>query len=240
MGNTKPLFRTATLGGFQKQDVLDYIEAVGQEHAQWTQAQEKAQEELRSERDALQNERDSLSQELEEIRQQQDHLSAQVDTLSAQLADTEQRLQDAEHALSAARDGQAEAELRAEELENRLKKAEPAARAYECVKDRTAGIELEAHHRAMEVEAAAKEQVKAIKADLEHWFHKVQSSYERLRTDVDATLSHAAGELDAVKQQLDQISGELEHRDRELDAMLQSYQTDVAPQLPQPLPLEGE
>ena len=130
--------------------------------------------------------------------------------------------------------------LKAEELEKRLKKAEPLAQAYESVKDRTAGIELEAHHRAMEVEAAAREQVRATKAQLEQWIHKTMAGYDRLRTDVDATISHAAGELERVKEQLAGVSGELEQRDAELEQMLHNYQETLGPKAPEPLPLEEE
>ena len=38
MSSMQPLFRTAALGGFQKQDVLDYIETVGREPHELTES----------------------------------------------------------------------------------------------------------------------------------------------------------------------------------------------------------
>lgn len=233
MGNTQPQFRTTALGGFHKQDVLDYIEASGRDHAHQVEELEKERSEARTELDAIQD-------RLEKAEQERDELARKVEELEKQLAQAEEGRTQAEQALAAERDSRAEAELKAEDLEARLKKAEPAAQAYECVKERTAGIELEAHHRAMEVEAAAKEQVRATKAELEQWIHKTLAGYDRLRTDVDATISHAAGELEQVKEQLAGISGELETRDAELERLLKGYQETLSPKAPEPLPLEEE
>lgn len=65
------------------------------------------------------------------------------------------------------------------------------------MKDRTAGMELEAHCRAEQVEAEAAERVKKMREQVEHWLGRVQNEYDRLRTSMDATLSHAGGELGA-------------------------------------------
>ena len=244
MGNLQPQFRTTALGGFHKQDVLDYVEASGREHARQTEELKKECSEIRADRDALldrleqaEQERDSLNRRVEELESQ---LARQTAELEERLKKAEAQSARAEQDLAAERDGRAEVELKAEELEKRLKKAEPLAQAYESVKDRTAGIELEAHHRAMEVEAAAREQVRATKAQLEQWIHKTMAGYDRLRTDVDATISHAAGELERVKEQLAGVSGELEQRDAELEQMLHNYQETLGPKAPEPLPLEEE
>ena len=228
MGN--PQFRNAALGGFHKQDVLDYIEASGREHAQRLEGLEKERDEARAEGETL---RDRLEHAEEE-------LAGRVSELEGRLKQAEERADGAEQALAAERDSRAEAELKAEELEGRLKKAEPLAQAYESVKERTAGIELEAHHRALEVEAAAREQVRATKAHLEQWIHKTRSEYCRLRTDVDATLGHIVGALDQVKEQLAGVTGTLEGQDAALEGLLRDYQETLSPKAPEPLPLEEE
>ena len=242
MGN--PQFRNAALGGFHKQDVLDYIEASGREHAQRLEGLEKERDEARAEGETLRDrleqteeERDGLAARVKELEEQ---LASRVSELEDRLKQAEERADRAEQALTAERDGRAEAELKAEELEGRLKKAEPLAQAYESVKERTAGIELEAHHRALEVEAAAREQVRATKAQLEQWIHKTRSDYSRLRTDVDATLGHIVGALDQVKEQLAGVTGALEGQDTALEGLLRDYQETLSPKAPEPLPLEEE
>lgn len=242
MGN--PQFRNAALGGFHKQDVLDYIEASGREHAQRLEGLEKERDEARAEGEALrtrleqtEEERDGLAARVREL---EEELAGRTAELEGRLRQAVERADRAEQALAAERDGRAEAELRAEELSGRLKKAEPLAQAYESVKDRTAGIELEAHHRAMEVEAAARKQVRATKAQLEQWFHRTRAEYGRLRTDVDATLGHIAGALDQVKEQLAEMTGTLEGQDTALEGLLRDYQEMLGPKAPDPLPLEEE
>lgn len=82
------------------------------------------------------------------------------------------------------------------------------------MKDRTAGMELEAHCRAEQVEAEAAERVKKMREQVEHWLGRVQNEYDRLRTSMDATLSHAGGELEQVRGMLDGLSAELERQGR--------------------------
>lgn len=226
-------FRTAAFGGFQKQDVLDYIETVSREHAARLESLEK-------ERDEARRSGEELQARLSEAEGARSDLSGQVGTLTDRLAEAERALEEIRAEIARQQDLRAEAELRAEELEQRLKRAEPAAAAYESVKDRTAGIELEAHHRAMEVEAAARAQVKATKVELEQWIHKVRAGYDRLRTDVDATISHASGELERVRGSLEGLSGEFDARDADLESLLKTYQESLGPKAPEPLPLEEE
>lgn len=64
------------------------------------------------------------------------------------------------------------------------------------MKDRTAGIELEAHCRAQAVQAEAEERIRKTRAEVEQWLNRVQGNYGRLRADMDAAVSRACGELD--------------------------------------------
>ena len=226
-------FRTAALGGFHKQDVLDYIEKASREHA-------VRLEELEKERDEALESGARLQEQLDQARQACGVQTEQARTLDSRLAEAESALEQLRAELAQERDDREQAQRQAEELRARLEKAEPAAAAYESVKDRTAGIELEAHHRAMEVEAAAQAQVRAARADLEQWIYQLQAGYERLRTDLDATVAHAAGELERVKGSLEGLTGEFDARDTDLQVLLETYRTSLGPKAPQPLSLEEE
>ena len=153
MSDTELQFRTSTFGGFQKQDVLNYIETSNQEH------------------------RDKL------------------EAVRRELAD-------------------------------------------EKVKDRTAGIELEAHCRAQAVQAEAEERIRKTRAEVEQWLNRVQGNYGRLRADMDAAVSRACGELDQVRQTLEQISGELARQDEGLDKLTKSCCAELTHRAPDPLPLD--
>ena len=110
--------------------------------------------------------------------------------------------------------------------------------ADEKVKDRTAGIELEAHCRAQAVQAEAEERIRKTRAEVEQWLNRVQGNYGRLRADMDAAVSRACGELDQVRQTLEQISGELARQDEGLDKLTKSCCAELTHRAPDPLPLD--
>ena len=132
----------------------------------------------------------------------------------------------------------ADTEAQLKESEEKLAKAGPAAAAYEKVKDRTAGIELEAHCRAQAVQAEAEERIRKTRAEVEQWLNRVQGNYGRLRADMDAAVSRACGELDQVRQTLEHISGELARQDEGLDKLTKSCCAELTHRAPDPLPLD--
>ena len=112
------------------------------------------------------------------------------------------------------------------------------ATAYAELKDRTATIELEAHQRARAIEKAAEERAKKLRVAAEQILYKVQSGYGRLRSDVDATIAHASGELGRADKALENVRQEFAEHDVELEKLLRSYREASAVKVPDPLPLE--
>ena len=143
-----------------------------------------------------------------------------------------------EEELEKAKQRLADTEAQLKESEEKLAKAGPAAAAYEKVKNRTAGIELEAHCRAQAVQAEAEERIRKTRAEVEQWLNRVQGNYGRLRADMDAAVSRACGELDQVRQTLEQISGELARQDEGLDKLTKSCCAELTHRAPDPLPLD--
>ena len=231
MSATELQFRTSAFGGFHKQDVLSYIETSGREHAARV-------EELQKELDEARKAKANLEEEKAAAAERERELSDRVDQLSEALEARSKALEDARE--DQERKGKRIAELEAEltGLRDRLAKAEPSAAAYERIKNRTAGVELDAHRRAQEIEDAAREQVKKTRAELEQWIYRVQAGYDRLRTDVDATISHASGELERVRKSLDHLTGQFAEGDEALATLLHTYQEVMGPKAPEPLPLE--
>ncbi|MEG1879502.1 MAG: hypothetical protein RR211_07700 [Pseudoflavonifractor sp.] len=219
-------FRSVAFGGFHKQDVLNYIETSTRDHAAKLEAVQK---------------------DLTEAEQAKETLEQRAAAAEEALAATEKALKDAKAELEAARadlDKKTGAITAAEkenaDLKTRLKKTEPDAEAYLAVKDRTAGIELEAHHRAQDVLDAADAQAAKTRAEVEAWMQKLQSGYDSLHTDIDATISHVNDKLQQVSGTLSGISDEFARRDTDLDALLHSYRGATMRKAPQPLPLDGE
>lgn len=231
-------FRTAAIGGFLKQDVLDYIEKANREHNQRLEELEQELAELQAERDELRERTAALEKEGLERRSRIDQLNAKVSTLSAQLLQKDKALEEARGESKLQDELQGELSEQMTALKARLAKAERAAQAYEAIKDRTAGIELDAHCRAQAVEAAAQVQVEKTKKEVEQWMAKVQESYDRMRSDIDATISHASGELERVRHSMEHLTEEFCVHDDALKGILRAYEASVSHKAPAPLPLE--
>lgn len=218
-------FRTATFGGFQKQDVMNYLERSAKEHAEKLAALQK---ELAEEKLArAEGEDRAAAQELRLAALEEENRR-----LAGQLSDKEERLRQVE--------GERE-DLRtlSDQLQDQLDKVLPAATAYEAVKDRTASIELEAHGRAQAIEQEGRVRAKKAQEQVLDWFDKMQAAYLRLRTDIDATLHHAAREMERAGQSLVDLDTALGGHDKTLAELRQAAE-HLEPQAPQPLPLEGE
>ena len=224
MSATELQFRTAAIGGFQKQDVLSYIESSNQIHL----------ERLES----IQRERDQLTQEMEELRRQAAdaqghtaHLEEENTRLSAELTAARQELE----AMRKDFDQQKQA---MEAMKIRLERAEPAAQAYEQVKDRTAGIELEAHCRAQEVQRLSEEKVLKTRTEVEQWLHKVKAGYDLLRAAMDTSINRTGQELDKAYDILTQLSGNFAAQSEHLDKLTRNCVDELTPKAPEPLPLD--
>ena len=182
-------FRTAAFGGFQKQDVMDYLERSAKEHAQKVAA---IQKELAEEKVAKAGEEERSAALEERI----SALEAENQRLAADLADREDKL-------GRALTERDELRTLSDQLQDQLDKVTPAATAYEAVKDRTASI-------------------------------------ERLRSDITATVGHAAQELERAGRSMEELSTGLEGQDSALAAIQAQLETLDSAKPPQPLPLEEE
>ncbi len=226
MAANEQQFRGAVFGGFQKQDVLSYIETTARAHGSKVEALQKELAELAGAKAELDTAQAGLTARAKAADEALAETSASLERSTAELVQKNARLADLERENAA--------------LKARLAELEPAAAAYQAVKDRTAGIELDAHFRAQAAERAAQERVQAAQADLEQWMRKVQEGYDRLRTDVDATVSHAGGELTRVTRTLEGISAEFCAHDEELEQLIESCRDTLSPRPPMPLNVDGD
>ena len=167
----------------------------------------------------LQRERDSLQQQLEQVKQA---LAAGQDREEAQ----EREL----------------AGLRRERdaLKARVEALEPEAAAYEAVKERTAGVELEAHCRAQKIVDQADGQARELRRNMEQWVSRVEREYDALRSEVESTVSHAADQLEKAGKCLDKMTALLADQDVALEALSQAYDNTDPDKVPAPVPLQED
>ena len=196
MENT--IFRSA-LGGFNRQDVMAYIEKAQKEAAETAQR-------LEEENETLRREGEELRQSLEALTQERDQLSGQTAELTEQCAG----LRSALEAETAAREAaQKDAEdragaVRSLEEENRQLGEALAAREAEAAtlrreKERVAQLELDAQQRAADVLAQAQTQAEGL-------LDQARREAESLRSEASAQgerlVSQAREQAQAIYQQM--------------------------------------
>ena len=224
-------FRSAALGGFNRQDVLDYLEKTSAENAQRQQELQQKLEAAEEERRQLSAKTTEQEEQLAILRRDRDQLKEQLEQVQQALNSSQAREEAQEEALAALRQERDTLKSRAEALE-------PDAAAYEAIKERTAGVELEAHCRAQNVLNQADAQAKELRRNMEQWIGRVELEYDALRSEVESTVSHAADKLEKAGKCLEQITALLADQDVALEALSQAYDHTDPSKVPAPVPLQ--
>ena len=216
-------FRSATFGGFNRQDVLTYLESTSKEN---TQKLESLQQQLEEQRASY----EAALRDLEALRQQASQLEADLKQAQADRDEARRQLDQANAELSAVRTLQSQtardlesAQADAARWQQSAAQLEPDAQLYRAVKERTAGVELEAHRRAQAIQEEAQVQAQQLHRNMEQWLAKVSKEYDALRSQVEATVSHAAAQLDRAGQSLEQVTTLLGEQDMALESLTQAY-----------------
>ena len=108
-----------------------------------------------------------------------------------------------------------------------LGKIAPDAEAYAAIKERTAGMELEAHRRAQSVEARARIMAGDLQRQMEQWMAKVEKQYSDLRTEVESSVERANQQILAASGSLSSINTLLEEQQSALKSVVDSYADSV-------------
>lgn len=226
-------FRNAAVGGFNRQDVLDYLEKTAAEN---TQKQQELEKQLEKQNQEL----EQLRRRASELEERESIFQRDRENLNRELEQTKTVLQDSRTREKA--QGEELEQLRRERdsLRARVAALEPDAAAYAAVKDRTAGMELQAHCRAHAVQEQAEQQARQVRRVMEQWLRQMQGQYDQLRSQVEATVSHAADELGKAGKCLDQVNQLLGDQEVALEGIIQDYHETDPDQAPAPVPLEED
>lgn len=182
--------KSVTFGGFDKQDVIRYIEQTAQQAA-------AAQQALQAENDELRKQVASLSAEAASLRAQAKALSGERD-----------HLQEALNQESAARQ---QLEV-LKPLEAEVARLRPDAEAYAQFRERIGAIECEARKRAADLELATANQLQKT-VDL------FREQYQTLMSTFESTASHVNSELRKVEVNLTQLPRAMDQAGTELNEL---------------------
>lgn len=233
-------FRNAAFGGFNKQDVLDYLELTSREHREQLQQLQAELDQTQQRCSDLLRQQDQHDAQVKTMQRDAEGRQQQTDKVQTQLEQTQAQLTQAQQEQEALRGQLAEKDALIRQLQQQVDKLRPDAEAYTAVKERSAGMELDAHRRAQGILDQANAEAQQLQNQVKQWLDRVQREYSDLRTQVDATVSHAAGELEKVGKTLDQITQCLAQQDTALEDLDQLYTDRSAVKIPAPLPIPEE
>lgn len=171
-------FKTCMFGGFDKDDVVKFIEKLAQEHQEEIA---KLTEELDGLREKLITNEIKLAaadETAEELR----HACEQYQADAAETTDLRAKLE------------QAMSELETLRTENESLRG--PAKEYESIKDHIAQIEINAHRRTEEFRAEAIAKLKDSIAQQRAWCSAQQERYEQLGNDLMQQFRRAESELE--------------------------------------------
>jgi chromosome segregation ATPase len=173
-------FRSSLFGGFNRDDVVKYIEKASEKTAEYRADSVKYHELVLS--------NNKLLDEFNELKAEFEKLSAETDALRSDLRDREAEV---------------------EELKTRLEPAEASAAEYEATKERLAAIELDAAKRAAEIERDAKDKAAAVAEKCARGLDKLKSEYVSASEDAESTAAHLLSEAERISRRLTTLSAML-------------------------------
>ena len=190
--------KSVTFGGFDKQDVIRYIE----ETAKAAAATEK-----------------ELQEKMEQIRIENQELLSRLNSAEKELASLQTRFQDLNLEYSrvkedAAREAAARLELEPlKPLQEEVNRLRPDAEAYAQFREKIGAIECEARKRAADLESATIQKLQQ-NVDL------FREQYQVLMSSFESTAAHVTSELRKVEVNLTQLPRTMDQPGSELNELM--------------------
>jgi len=218
--NREAILRTSFFGGFQKQEVLAYIDRLREENAA---AQASLEQQLRSVSDArneLSDQVGSFERKIAEMEKQLEERSAHVRELTGQVSILKSQLLTSKKAQD-----ETARSLQAQEKQNRLlierlQDSEEKARSYEMLSDKVGEVLISAHREAETVVGEAREKAREIR-------NCVAADGRRMSDELDDLRM----ELTQIREQMQALAGRLDSRTQAVNRLLEAI--DTAGPLPQ-------
>ena len=234
-------FRRAAMGGFNRQDVLNYIEAAAREAVQ-------KREDLVKENAALRAEKEQAEAAAREALETAALLEGEEKRLSQALAEKQSEVGQVRDALEEQRVETQCLQAELDHLREKVGRMESGATAYAELRDRTGTIELEAHQRALLIEQTAEqktvelrrqaeEDARKLQAECEQLLTRLYADYTRLRGQLEATISGAAREMGQVERALEQVKTGFAAHDGAVKTLLETCRKRPEPSSKEPKPL---
>lgn len=201
-------FRGA-LNGFNRRDVLQYIEQLSSAHRRELNEMQKELSRIEGERKVLENTLAGLEDEKGTVAAEEARVRASLEESTATLSRLRGELSETETQLVAARSD-------LERYQREVSELAPMARNYEELKDRVATVELDAHRKAQATVDEARAQAAQLREETRQWLEGVLAQYGNVRGAMDE-LFRSAQALSSLEDQIhmaDEQAGRLAEQGR--------------------------
>lgn len=185
-------FKSVAFGGFDKQDVISYIQRTAQETA-------AAQDALRRENDGLRAENESLTSQLATLRYQLETLRSEYEQLKGEAALDDALRQELEVLRP-----------QAERLAREVESLRPDAEAYTRFQGQIGAIECEARKRAADLEDETHNRLRQTAEEFRTQYQTLMSVFESAAAHVNSELRKVEVNLTQLPRALDRSGAELE------------------------------
>jgi len=220
------VFKSSLFGGFNRDDVLRYIESVSKRSEEEKNTLRAENESLKAQLAALNESHAALTAEKEEALESLARMEAELLLLAEEKENLQGLLERADEA--AAQSGQFAEKVtlqlseKAAELSALRKRAdvlEEIAQLYEKDKNHVASIELTAYRRAQDIEKRARDHAAQLLAKLGEAVGDTSARYDALKTDICSSVTHAMSEMDEIRSHMAAVVSLLESTGGKLDGM---------------------
>lgn len=201
--------KSVTFGGFDKQDVIRYIE-------QAAETASAAQKELQDQNDTLRAESEALLAKLEALTAELDSQKSELEGLTTAHTHLEEAL---------AREAALRQELEAlKAAAGEAEQLRPDAEAYAQFRERIGAIECEARKRAADLELSTVLQLQSTVDLFREQYQALMSTFESTASHVNSELRKVEVNLTQLPRTMDQASAELNELTHRLDAARETHQ----------------
>jgi chromosome segregation ATPase len=196
------IFRGSMLGGFNRKDVMAYVEKTAEEFKEELSTLREQLELTRNQRDelrysvsCLEEEKNKLSEKVAAFENESVEDKKRIGELLKQLEEfkSENALLSDEKSLAESSLKQTRAEL--ETLKSRVTALEAATAEFEKTRKRIADIELNAYARSEEIEQEALHNAQKIRDAMKEAAVRTVRHYNQVRLDAESTAAHVNEEL---------------------------------------------
>lgn len=184
-------FKSVAFGGFDKQDVIRYIEQSAREAAE---LQER-----------LQQENDGLRAKLQTLEEQAAELERRTREAESRCRDLEQQLAKEQ----SARQSLEEERCRLQSLADEAQRLRPDAEAYAQFRDRVGDIECESHQRAAALESTTMARMRKASDTFQAQYQAAMGTFETASAHVTAELRKIEVALSQLPRAMDRTGAEL-------------------------------